>query len=108
MFLEKPKSVILSISQNKFNIDGSVTEGYHWMIPLTICTSSKTTGKVNLLLKTSSTDILLEADPSQWIKINVGTIGFYRTKYTDEMLEQFLPDIQNQKIPPSDRYAVKT
>lgn len=56
------------------------------------------------LLKSSSIEIpLYDVEPTDWVKINMGTVGFYRTHYTNDMLEQFLPDIQNQNIPAVDR-----
>jgi len=93
------------------------------MIPISISTS-KHPGKevVSTVLKEKKADILVsalkwvkvkhflmeplkvpEATETDWIKVNPGTIGFYRTKYPPEMLEKFVPAIRDKTLPPLDR-----
>ncbi|KAJ8981072.1 hypothetical protein NQ317_007209 [Molorchus minor] len=102
-------SVGLTLSQSKFTADGSKpSENYLWMIPISIATSKnpkKGSGQYcikNKLLHITVPDV----EPSGWIKINPGTIGFYRTQYPPDMLEKFIPAIQNQTLPPLDRLGL--
>ncbi|KAG5880379.1 hypothetical protein JTB14_027286 [Gonioctena quinquepunctata] len=102
-------SVKLTLTQKKFTADGSnPPENYLWMIPVSIAASKNPTKEaMNIVLKSKSTDIIVpDIDLSDWIKINPGTIGFYRTQYTPEMLEKFVPAIQNKTLPPLDRLGL--
>lgn len=103
------KGVTLTLSQSKFTADGSKpSEDYLWMIPISISTSKNPTKEVvNCVLKTQSAEVVVpDVGPTDWIKINPGTIGFYRTQYTPEMLEKFIPAIQNKTLPPLDRLGL--
>lgn len=103
------KGVTLTLSQNKFTADGSKpSENYLWMIPISISTSKNPSKEVvSTVLKTQTAEVVVpDVKPSEWIKINPGTIGFYRTQYTPEMLEKFIPAIQNKTLPPLDRLGL--
>lgn len=101
--------VTLSLSQSKFIADGSKpTEEYLWMIPISISTS-KNPGKeaISTVLSTKQADVHIpDVGPNDWIKINPGTIGFYRTQYPPEMLEKLIPAIRNKSLPPLDRLGL--
>ncbi|CAH1155325.1 unnamed protein product [Phaedon cochleariae] len=101
--------VKLCLSQVKFTADGTKpSTDYRWMIPISISTSKEPTKEVvSTVLQTQSTEITVPGvDSSAWIKINPGTIGFYRTQYPPQMLERFIPAIQNQTLPPLDRLGL--
>ncbi|KAJ8924872.1 hypothetical protein NQ315_001027 [Exocentrus adspersus] len=103
------EGVTLVLSQNKFTADGSKpTENYLWMIPISISTSKNPAKEVvSTVLKTPCAEVFVpDVGPSDWVKINPGTIGFYRTQYTPEMLEKFIPAIQNKTLPPLDRLGL--
>ncbi|KAF7263953.1 hypothetical protein GWI33_000819, partial [Rhynchophorus ferrugineus] len=104
-----PGGVTLTLTQSKFTTDGSPpSEDYLWMIPISISTS-KNPGKevASVVLKEPSAELFVPGvSESDWIKINPGTIGFYRTRYPPEMLEKFVPAIRNQTLPPLDRLGL--
>ncbi|KAJ8958114.1 hypothetical protein NQ318_006043 [Aromia moschata] len=103
------KGVTLTLSQSKFTADGSKPSGdYLWMIPISISTSKDPKKEVvSTVLKTSSADVIIpDVEPSGWVKINPGTIGFYRTQYPPEMLEKLVPAIRNKTLPPLDRLGL--
>lgn len=102
-------NIVLSLHQQKFNADGSTDgEGYKWMIPISIVTSDNPTKVVaSFVLSDKENQIVVpNSSNCDWVKINPGTIGFYRTKYPPEMLEKFIPSIKNKKIPPLDRLSL--
>lgn len=41
-----------------------------------------------------------------WVKLNPGTVGFYRVRYPPEMLAQLIPAIQDKSLPPLDRLGI--
>lgn len=103
------KGVVLNLKQSKFTADGSQPPGnYKWMIPISVSTS-KNPGKevVSTVLKSTEGEILVpDVGSNDWIKINPGTIGFYRTQYTSDMLEKLIPAIKDKSLPPLDRLGL--
>jgi len=78
-----------------------------WMIPITVATAgSSGEGVASTVLEKVSDQIEVQATPDQWIKLNPGTIGFYRTQYTPELLTRFYPAIRNKSLPPLDRLGL--
>lgn len=77
------------------------------MIPITISTS-ESNGKevVSTVLESKSMDVTLPVGPESWIKINPGTVGYYRTQYPPELLKRFLPAIRDKTLPPLDRLGL--
>lgn len=100
---------ILTLSQSKFTADGvDPTEEYFWMVPITVSTAKNPTEiAVNTMLDKKSMTVEIEGvDESDWIKVNPGTIGYYRTRYSPEMLDQLIPAIRSQTLPPLDRLGL--
>nr|XP_054758539.1 puromycin-sensitive aminopeptidase-like [Lytechinus pictus] len=101
---------VLSISQEKFCADGQKQEGdFKWMVPISIATSSQPTKTIEkVVLDKESTTVTVVADKSEGIKLNPGTVGFYRVQYSSEMLEALLPGIRNQVLPARDRLGLES
>ncbi len=104
---------VLTLTQEKFWADPSMQDDkgnkdYSWMVPLTFSTSSNPGKTVHetLMDKQSTTVRIGDVGPSQWIKINSGTVGFYRVQYPSEVLAQFVPAIQSKDMPPLDRLGL--
>ena len=96
----------LTLEQTKFTADGSADEKSFWMIPVNISTP-KSENAYTTVLDKKETEILIEGvTDKDWIKINPGTIGYYRTQYPSQMLEQFIPAIKNMSLPPLDRLGL--
>jgi puromycin-sensitive aminopeptidase len=100
---------ILSFSQQRFLADGSVDyDNSLWVIPITV--SSSEDPKKNLkyeIMETKTKEIEFQGVfKNSWLKINPGTIGVYRTLYSNELLENFLPVIHDQSLPPLDRLGL--
>ena len=67
----------ITLSQEKFNADGSTDPSYHWKVPISILTAK---GKVHkfLLEEKSMTVTLNDLASGEWFKVNAGFIGYYR------------------------------
>lgn len=103
------KSIVLTLTQNKFCADGvQPSEEYLWMIPISASTSKNPSKEVvSTVLKTKEIQILVpDVGVNDWIKINPGTIGFYRTQYSPDMLERLIPAVQDKSLPPLDRLGL--
>ncbi|KAL0270641.1 UNVERIFIED_CONTAM: hypothetical protein PYX00_007987 [Menopon gallinae] len=101
-------SAVLTLSQERFTADGnSKGSDTIWMIPISISTS-KSGGKevVSTVLDKRSMEVTVPAGPNHWIKINPGTIGYYRTQYPSALLSRFFGAIQDKSLPPLDRLGL--
>lgn len=45
--------------------------------------------------------------PTIYFQLNLGTVGFYRTQYSSDMLESLLPAIRDLSLPPVDRLGLQ-
>ncbi|VIO88592.1 Peptidase family M1 containing protein [Brugia malayi] len=100
---------ILRMNQKRFLADGTTDEKNSlWQIPITISVSSEPESiKERVLLKGFQQDVTVnDVDPKDWIKLNVGTTGFYRVLYSHDMLHALLPDFATKKIPVLDRFGI--
>ncbi|KAH8303799.1 hypothetical protein KR018_006010 [Drosophila ironensis] len=102
---------LLRLSQCKFTADGTkAAEGDDclWVVPVSVSTSKNPTGiaKTFLLDKPYMEVVLDNVDKSDWIKINPGTVGYYRTRYSSEMLEALIPAVERMELPPLDRLGL--
>ncbi|CAH1158836.1 unnamed protein product [Phyllotreta striolata] len=100
----------LTLTQSKFTADGSkpTDEDYLWMIPISVSTSKNPSKEVVSTVLTTRTGEIVVPDisPKDWIKLNPGTIGFYRTQYSPEMLEKLVPAIRDRSLAPLDRLGL--
>lgn len=100
----------LTLEQERFLADGTRDEsGYIWMVPITVCSSSNPTSAVHKFVLDKKKDVvtLNNIEPNDWIKLNVGGIGFYRTVYPADMLDRMLPSIKTKTLSPRDRLALQ-
>ena len=107
--LNNTNNRILSFSQERFLADGSVdNENNLWVIPIAVSSSENPKLIIkNDIIETKTKDVEFEDLPkSSWLKVNPGTIGVYRTLYSNELLERFMPAIQDQSLPPLDRLGL--
>ena len=102
-------NVVLTFNQKRFLANGSLdTEDSLWMIPLSVSTAQapKKVALRTIMSKKSQEVVLNDVPPDAWIKINPGTIGFYRTTYNADMLKLFWPAIKDRTLPPLDRLGL--
>ncbi|KAK3888299.1 hypothetical protein Pcinc_007638 [Petrolisthes cinctipes] len=99
---------VLTLTQQRFLADGSAGDSSQWMVPISISTQEDPSKVAQeLLLESRTMQVVLEnVSESTWVKLNPGTVGYYRTQYPPEMLTQLIPAIQDKCLPPLDRLGV--
>lgn len=100
---------VLTLSQERFLADGSVETGNSlWMIPISMSTSKNPDECVlKALLDEKEKEFLVkDVSENSWVKINPGTIGFYRTYYSQEAMSLLLPAVKDRALPPLDRLGL--
>lgn len=105
------KNQVLTFSQEKFNADGKATkDGSLWIVPISIATSKAPTKIAKQFLLESETSVLVleGVSSAEWIKVNFGTVGCYRTLYSSDMLCQLIPAVENKTLPPLDRLGLQS
>lgn len=103
-------SRILTLTQEKFcaDINEPCGDGFQWMVPVTISTARFPSQVAErFLLDSKSAEVTIEhVLQDDWVKVNPGTVGYYRVQYPPEMLSLFLPAIREQTLPPLDRLGL--
>ena len=100
---------IVTLTQERFLSDGSVdTNSSLWMIPITVSTArNPTQTAISSIMSEKTKEITItNVAEGDWIKLNPGTIGFYRTRYRPEALTLLIPAIKARTIPPLDRLGL--
>ena len=96
----------LTLSQEKFNADGTADAKYHWKVPIKILTSK---GKTHdfLLEDKSMTVTLDDLADGEWYKVNAGFIGYYRVAYENpEDMLLLKPAIEDKTLSEVDRLGL--
>lgn len=99
---------VLTLTQNKFTANGADEEDSLWMVPITVSTAKgpQDIAHTTIFSTKTATIEIDNVDEGDWVKINPGTVGYYRTRYTPEMLDLLIPAIRNQTLPPLDRLGL--
>lgn len=105
-------SRILTLTQEKFCADGQLPQSESntlWMIPVSISTAANPKFSASeTLLESRSIELRIpNVTNDEWIKLNPGTVGFYRVQYSSEMLNSLLPAIKDKTLPALDRLGLQ-
>lgn len=107
--VQQGDSRVLTLSQQRFIADGrEPAEQTLWMIPIQVSTPNNPIA-INTIFDKETMELTVDGvKENDWIKINPGTVGFYRTQYLPEMLETFVKTeaIQSKVLPPLDRLGL--
>ncbi|RUS74701.1 hypothetical protein EGW08_017531, partial [Elysia chlorotica] len=101
----------LTVSQSKFMAGGGpAPSGYRWLVPVSVLTQSQPDQPMLLgLMDNCSKDFCLHfVSHGQWVKLNAGTVGFYRVMYPSEMLQALMPAVKDLSLPPKDRLGLQS
>ena len=74
---------------------------------LTVTSLSPLSNRQTLMEAKSCQVTLSGVDPSKWIKLNPGTVGVYRTRYSDALLDLLKQGIAQGQLPPRDRLGLQ-
>eukprot|EP01111_Echinosteliopsis_oligospora_P007854 TRINITY_DN2317_c1_g1_i3.p1 TRINITY_DN2317_c1_g1~~TRINITY_DN2317_c1_g1_i3.p1 ORF type:complete len:885 (+),score=286.66 TRINITY_DN2317_c1_g1_i3:86-2656(+) len=96
----------VEVSQHRFLQSGEVvTDDVKWALSLRMASSS---GEVSTQTVTDKkTTITVPFKGDDWIKFNYGQSGFFRIRYSEELLEKLLPPLKALTLPPVDRLGVQ-
>ena len=97
---------ILTLTQEKFNADGSSTDAYSWCVPIKILTSNNDV--VEVLLDSKETIVTLDnMKEDAWFKLNPNMVGYYRVHYQDDKdLNKLKPAIEQKVVNEVDRLSL--
>ncbi|XP_073968531.1 puromycin-sensitive aminopeptidase [Rhodnius prolixus] len=100
---------VLEVEQEKFCADAkNKGDPTLWMVPLTFSVkghADEVAHSVMLEGKLARVTVP-NVEEGAWVKLNPGTVGFYRVRYPPEMLAQLIPAIQDKSLPPLDRLGI--
>ncbi|XP_011349925.1 puromycin-sensitive aminopeptidase isoform X2 [Ooceraea biroi] len=99
---------IISLSQERFLADGTIDSDNTWIIPISVsCSQDPSKTIFNDILDAKNKEFVIKDVPEgTWLKINPGTIGFYRTRYSQSAISLLLPAIKDHTLPPLDRLGL--
>ncbi|XP_075224213.1 puromycin-sensitive aminopeptidase isoform X2 [Lycorma delicatula] len=115
--VQEGNSRVLTISQSKFYAAGNKIkngnsgdgqDGALWMVPIMFIKSGDPKKECHsAVLQERSMRVTIDnIKPDEWVKLNPGTVGFYRTCYPSHLQDKFLPSIQDKSMPPLDRLGL--
>ncbi|MDQ5954496.1 MAG: puromycin-sensitive aminopeptidase, partial [Patescibacteria group bacterium] len=95
LILKQNRFFLSSISKKKAN-DKTI-----WQVPISLSNSNKTQ---KLFLSVEKK--LVPSKDFEWLKLNQGESGFYRTAYSKELLASLYSPVLNKVLPPIDRLGI--
>ncbi|GFO32573.1 puromycin-sensitive aminopeptidase [Plakobranchus ocellatus] len=101
----------LTIVQSKFMAGGEEPPtGYRWMVPISVLTQAQPDqGMLLGLMDNCQKEFCVHyVARGQWLKLNAGTVGFYRVMYPSEMLQALMPAVKDLSLPPKDRLGLQS
>ena len=103
---EDLKKVIFDVKQKRFTFSDAQHSNDLWSIPLSVTSASSPENPVfSGLLTSQSESVVIEGveDVTAWFNFNPRSIGYFLVSYPNEMLDKFLPAIENKTLPAEDR-----
>lgn len=106
-------SVTLKLSQKKFRANLAKSCGdsgpQKWFVPVSFCTSESgdQVAKTVLLEDTTMEVTLDNVSKNSWVKVNPSSYGFYRVKYSEDLLKLLLPAVKSKSLQPRDRLDIE-
>ena len=99
-----------ALRQEKFNADGSRSSGITWPIPITAVRESDLANRYAEFIFDKEEGFAETKSgapkPEEWVKFNAGTVGFYRVRYSAEMLTKLARGIKERTLSPADRLGL--
>jgi len=92
----------LTLTQERFRFLADTPDETRWSVPVLVRTPSSST-KVLLTGPTTTVDLGAKAD---WVVVNAGASGFYRTTYSSPLLGSLLGDLAGADLAPLERFTL--
>lgn len=102
-------NLVLKVSQRRFFVDGSKDqENNLWVIPIQISSATSPDKEIfsSVMDEKRKEFVIKNISKNTWIKVNRGTIGYYRTKYSSDLLDLLISAIRSRELPPLDRLGI--
>ncbi|XP_065349248.1 puromycin-sensitive aminopeptidase isoform X1 [Cloeon dipterum] len=99
----------LTLSQKRFCASADMKDDPSmWMVPISLSTSADPTKDSHNFVLSGPTQIVTidNINDGDFVKVNTGTFGFYRTFYPIEIINQMIPAITSKQLPPLDRLGI--
>ncbi|XP_046659626.1 LOW QUALITY PROTEIN: puromycin-sensitive aminopeptidase-like [Homalodisca vitripennis] len=102
---------VFTLSQAKFCADPRDAQKENeslWLVPISFSKAgAPDTACHTVMMRERQMTVRVEGvAPKDWVKLNPGTVGYYRTRYPPAMLQQLQPAIQDKSLPPLDRLGL--
>ena len=95
---EKEGGAVLTMEQSRFIFDGSADpKKSRWKVPVTLLTEGQTKIQTHLLDSRKAT-VTLPSPGGEWVKLNPGQSGFYRTSYASGILNRLMEAVKKEEI----------
>jgi puromycin-sensitive aminopeptidase len=93
----------LTLSQKRFYSDPKQLgqSKTTWAVPVTMGDS-----KIRTKILFSKKKAIISKPKGSYFKLNIGETGVYRTRYQQSLVKNFLPAIQNGRMPTADRLGI--
>lgn len=111
--VNEKNETILHLHQERFFSNGekpTEAENHLWKVPISIVTKSSFPNiHSNILLETREQTVNLGViGANDWIKLNKGSVGLYRTNYSSDMLANLVELVKGQTLHPTDRLGLES
>ena len=110
--LNEKNETILNLHQQRFFSNGdkpTKEENFMWKVPISIITA-KSFPKIHkeiLLEKVTDQVNLGVLSDKDWIKLNLNSVGFYRTNYSTDLLQRLSLLVKEKTLHPTDRLGLQ-
>ena len=111
--MNEKNETILNLHQQRFFSNGDKPaqgENYMWKVPISIITA-KSFPKIHkeiLLEKVTDQVNLGVLSDKDWIKLNLNSVGFYRTNYSADLLQRLSVLVKEKTLHPTDRLGLQS
>jgi len=104
---EEGDKTVLKVSQTKFYLNGAKdTQNTKWAVPIDVKCSVDDQIRSLLLKDVSGTLELPKIPEDGWVKVNAGACGFYRTRYSSDLLKKLSKVVSAGTLPIVDRVTI--
>ncbi|KAL5489625.1 hypothetical protein EMCRGX_G018741 [Ephydatia muelleri] len=100
---------VLTVSQEKFCADGNIAgfESAQWMVPITVATRNSSNALTFVLDKKTTSVVVENVSPEDWILANPGRVGYFRVNYSSSVFEKLFVALKEGQLGERDRLSIQ-